>query len=303
MNIQEILVDALRLKAANKERSLQTQIGVSQLGGCRAQTWLQITNAPKGNQTRVWPSLMGTALHELIEESLAAYSLGAFILESKVEFDGLPGHIDWWYPEDGAIIDWKTKVKKNMEYFPSTQEVWQVQTYAYMKAQEGHEVKTVTLFALPRDGDETNFECHTEPYNESVALQAIAWLKDVQSRTERPEPEMPAEVFCAPYCEYFGVSCPGKTSFKSGDEITDPVAIRAASDYVEISNEIKVLEARKEGAKTALENVDGVTPDGISVNWSLVAGRRTIDEQAVLAHMGEVPKKQGEPSMRLVVKA
>ena len=250
----------------------------------------------------VWPSMMGTALHSLIEECLDSYSLGAYILESKVEFEGLPGHVDWWYPEDGAIIDWKTKTKKNLDYFPSTQEIWQVQTYAYMKAQEGCEVKTVTLFALPRDGDESDFLCHTEPYNEAIALQAIAWLAEVKAMEEPPSPEMPAEVFCKKYCTFFGVSCEGKTDRKSGDAITDPIAISAALEYVEISEQIKLLEARKDGAKDALENVDGITPDGISVSWSSIAGRKTIDEVAVMAAMGEIPRKQGEPSSRLAVK-
>ena len=302
-DIQEILITAMKSQDSQRERSLQEEIGVSQLGGCRTQVWLQIKGAPKGNETLRLPSMMGTAIHTMIENALSAYSFGTYQLEQEVEFGGLKGHIDWYIPEAGAVIDWKTTKLKNLEYFPSTQQRWQVQTYGYLLAKNGRKVETVSLVAIARDGDERNVVVHTEPYDESIALQAIAWLEDVKSRTEKPDAEENAEIFCRHYCPYFGVSCEGKTFFKSGDLISDPVAISAASDYVEISNEIKVLEARKESAKTALENVDGVTPDGISVNWSLVAGRRTIDEQAVLAHMGEVPKKQGEPSMRLVVKA
>lgn len=303
MNIHDVLMEALKGLDSNRDRSLQTEIGVSQLGGCRTQVWLQLQGAPKGNETLRLPSMMGTAIHSMIENALNAYSFGTYELEQEIEFGGLKGHIDWYEPESGALTDWKSTKLKNLEYFPSTQQRWQVHTYGYLKSKNKANVKTVTLVALARDGDERNIVVHTEEYDESVALQALAWLDDVKSRTEMPEPEKDAVTWCPNYCEYFGSSCEGKTFFKSGDEITDPVAIRAASDYAEISAEIKVLEARKEGAKTALENVDGVTPDGISVNWSLVAGRRTIDEQAVLAHMGEVPKKQGEPSMRLVVKA
>lgn len=302
MNIHDVLLEALNGLDSNRERSLQTQIGVSQLGGCRTQVWLQLQDAPKGNQTLRLPSMMGTAIHSLIETALTAYSFGAYELEQEVEFGGLKGHIDWYVPEAGAVIDWKTTKLKNLEYFPSTQQRWQVHTYGYLLAKNGRKVETVSLVAIARDGDERNVVVHTEPYDESVALQAIAWLEDVKSRTDKPDAEKNAEVWCQHYCSYFGVSCEGKTFFKSGELISDPVAVKAATDYAEISNEIKVLEARKEAAKTALENVDGVTPDGISVNWSLVAGRRTVDEQAVLAHMGEVPKKQGEPSMRLVVK-
>jgi hypothetical protein len=302
MNIQDVLLEALKGLDSNRDRSLQTEIGVSQLGGCRTQVWLQLQGAPKGNETLRLASMMGTAIHTLIETALTAYSFGAYELEQEVEFGGVKGHIDWYVPEAGAVIDWKTTKLKNLEYFPSTQQRWQVHTYGYLLAKNGRKVETVSLVAIARDGDERNVLVHTEPYDESVALQALAWLEDVKSRTDKPDAEENAEVFCRHYCEYFGVSCEGKTFFKSGDPITDPVAITAAKDYLEISNEIKVLEARKESAKTALENVDGVTPDGISVNWSLVSGRRTIDEAVVLATMGEVPKKQGEPSMRLAVK-
>ena len=302
MNIQDVLIEALKGLDNNRDRSQQTEIGVSQLGGCRTQVWLQLNGATKCNETLRLPSMMGTAINTLIETALSAYSFGAYELEQEVEFGGLKGHIDWYVPEAGVVIDWKTTKLKNLEYFPSTQQRWQVHTYGYLLAKNGRKVETVSLVAIARDGDERNILVHTEPYDESVTLAALAWLEDVKSRTEAPEPEENAEVFCQHYCVYFGKSCAGKTFFKSGELISDPVAIQAAADYVEISNEIKVLEARKEGAKTALENVDGVTPDGISVAWSLVAGRRTIDEQVVLAHMGEVPKKQGEPSMRLVVK-
>ena len=302
MNIHETLMDALKSYDNNRERSLQTEIGVSQLGGCRTQVWLQRNKALGGNPTLRLPSLMGTAIHTLIETALSSYSLGAFQLETAVEFEGLPGHIDWYIPESGSVVDWKTTKLKNMAYFPSTQQRWQVHTYGYLLAQNGHEVKTVTLVAIPRDGTENDIVVHTEDYDESVALEALAWRDDVLSRKEAPAPEKDPVQFCKNYCQYFSVSCDGKQYSKSGDEITDPVAILAAKDYIDLDLSIKALETQKDAARTALENVNGITPDGISVGWSSVAGRKTIDEQAVLASMGEVPRKQGEPTMRLVVK-
>ena len=301
-DIQEILITALKSQDSQRERSLQEEIGVSQLGGCRTQVWLQIKGAPKGNETLRLPSMMGTAIHTMIENALSAYSFGTYQLEQEVEFGGLKGHIDWYIPDAEAVVDWKTSTLKNSDYFPSTQQRWQVHTYGYLLNKTGKPVKTVSLVAIYRDGTENHIKVHTENYDESIALQALAWLEDVKSRTEQPDPEMPALIFCKGYCPYYGVSCEGKTDRKNGEPITDPVAILAAKEYLEICNSIKALETSKERAKSALENVDGITPDGIYVSWSEVAGRKTIDEQAVLAHMGEVPKKQGEPSMRLVVK-
>ena len=152
MEIREVLMDALKSYDNNRERSQQTEIGVSQLGGCRTQVWLQHNKALGGNPTYRLPSLMGTAIHTLIESALSAYSFGDYKLETAVEFEGLPGHIDWYIPETGSVVDWKTTKLKNLDYFPSTQQRWQVHTYGYLLAQNGHEVKNVTLVAIPRDG-------------------------------------------------------------------------------------------------------------------------------------------------------
>jgi hypothetical protein len=38
------------------------------------------------------------------------------------------------------------------------------------------------------------------PYDKSVALEALAWLKDLEARTEAPAPEM-SGVFCQSYCD------------------------------------------------------------------------------------------------------
>ena len=58
MNIHDVLMEALKGLDSNRDRSLQTEIGVSQLGGCRTQVWLQLQDAPKGNETLRLPALL-----------------------------------------------------------------------------------------------------------------------------------------------------------------------------------------------------------------------------------------------------
>ena len=70
MKIDELLVKALFDYDFSRARSQQTQIGVSQIGGCRKQVWLQLQNTPKENNTLKLPALMGTAIHKMIEEAL-----------------------------------------------------------------------------------------------------------------------------------------------------------------------------------------------------------------------------------------
>lgn len=304
MKIDEMLMKALSSYDNNRERSQQEQIGVSQLGGCRKQVWLQLNKAEKTNQNTLrLPALMGTAIHKMIEEALVKESWGEYWLEEELEYDGLKGHVDLYIPEIGAVVDWKTTKLKNLDYFPSKQQRWQVHVYAWLIQKAGNATpKTVTLVAIPRDGDERQIKIHTEEYNEQIALEAVAWLRDVQSRDVAPEPERYAAQFCQHYCSYFGDKCGGKGKEFTGEIIEDTTVISAVKRYLELDSQIKDLTSQKDGVKAALENVNGVTPDGVKVSWSQINGRTSIDEQEVKKLLGFVPTKQGDSSMRLTVK-
>lgn len=301
MKIDEMLMKALTQYDNNRARSQQVEIGVSQIGGCRKQVWLQLQDAERTNDTLKLPALMGTAIHKMIEEALAA-DWNEYQMEREVEYDGLMGHIDLYVPSIGAVVDWKTTKLKNLDYFPSKQQRWQVHLYAFLLSKNGETPKTVTLVGIPRDGDERHIKIHTENYDEQMAMDALLWLADVKQSTEAPAPERHAAQFCQHYCPYFGDICTGKGKEVNTETITDEVVIGAVDKYLEISAEIKTLEDKKDGIKALLENVDGVTPSGVAVKWSQVAGRSSIDEQEVQKLLGYVPKKQGDPSMRLTVK-
>jgi len=282
----------------SRPRSLQKAIGVSSLGGCRRQVWHNSQGHTETNPTLRLPAILGTAIHSHIEKALPA---DGALIEHRVEVEGYPpATIDYY--KDGQVVDWKTIKLSGVDYFVSEQQRWQVQTYGYLLAQTGVEVHTVTLIGIPRDGTEEDIIVHSEPYDPSIAERAFAWLKDVESRTEAPAPERDAISFCKKYCGFYGSLCTGITKDTSGEAITDVTATAAALRYVEIMAEQKALDAEKEAAKAALEGVSGITIDGIKVGWSEVAGRRTPDTDAIQMALGEIPMKQGNPSMRLTVK-
>jgi CRISPR/Cas system-associated exonuclease Cas4 (RecB family) len=305
MKIDEMLVKALVAYDATRERSLQKEIGVSQIGGCRRSVYFYLNGEPKVNNTLRLPALMGTAIHKMIEEAIineAKETWADYETEKEVTYDGLKGHIDLFIPSAGAVIDWKTTKLKNLDYFPSKQQRWQVQLYAYLLENNGYEVKTVTLVGIPRDGDERNIKTHTEEYNREIALDGMTWLREVQAMTMPPAPERYAAQFCQHYCSYFGDSCGGKGKEVTAEVIEDIEIISAVEKFIEVDSKIKELDKVKDGIKAALENVNGTTPNGVKVSWSQIAGRSSIDEAEVLEKLGYVPKTQGEPSMRLSVK-
>jgi CRISPR/Cas system-associated exonuclease Cas4 (RecB family) len=304
MEIETMLMKALTAYDASRERSLQKEVGVSQIGGCRKQVWLQIQGTPKENETIKLPSLMGTAIHKMIEEAISNGDIsGDYELEQEVEWDGLKGHIDLYIPSVGAVVDWKTTKKSSLTYFPSTQQRWQVQLYAYLLEKNGKTPQTVTLVAIPRDGDERHIKTHTEEYNPFVAIEALQWLNEVKAQNEAPAPEKYAAQWCQHFCSYYGTACGGiEGKVDTAEIIEDEKIIFAAEQYLELDRQIKTLTAQKDSAKEVLENVNGSTPSGIQVSWTVVGGRTTIDESEVEKLLGAVPKKTGEPSMRLSVK-
>jgi hypothetical protein len=309
MTIANELIKAVTASSKGSSRSLQKQVGPSEIGGCRRKTWLKINGYQSTNpNTLRLSAIMGTAIHTYIQEAFERQDpfKERYILEGEFEYEGLMGHVDMYDKENCEVVDWKTVKKTNLTYFPSKQQRMQVQLYGYLLTKNGTEVKTVTLVAIPRDGDERDIVFHSEPYDESVALAGLAWLKEVQEMTEAPAPEKDA-FFCQHYCNFYDatgtVGCTGKGKAEAeGALIEDEEARSAARDYLQVISEINELEKAKDSLKVMLEGISGVTPEGIKVIWSSVAGRKSIDEDKVRELLGDVPVKYGRESYRLSVK-
>jgi hypothetical protein len=251
-------------------------------------------------------AIMGTAIHAAIEEALSDNP--DVMIETSVEYNGMKAHIDCYVPGTGDVIDWKTSKVKNLSYFPSTQQRWQVQTYGYLLAKNGHDVKRVSLVAIARDGDERDVKVHTEDYNEAMALEALSWLEAIKASEVAPEPER-EENYCQHYCKFYDASgqlgCVGLKKERIASEevlIQDKDASTNAMKYLQLDEKIKELTKEKDSLKSALEGIAGVTDTGIQVRWNKIAGPTSVDKDEVLAKLGFVPTKQGADSLRLTIK-
>lgn len=311
---KELLLQVLHNKDAGRDRSTQKEVGPSELGGCRRKVWYRINGQPETNDNELkLAAIMGTAIHAEIEKALAiADPTGErFVVEQEVEAEGIKAHIDLWIPETGAVVDWKTSKVRNLAYFPSTQQRWQVQVYGYLLEKSGKgKPKTVNLVAIARDGDERDVKVHTEDYDPAIAQEAFNWLAAVKESHEAPEPEKD-ETYCRFYCKYYDASgemgCVGlKKGMAKGSEevavIADPDAETNAMLYLQLDEQIKELENKRDSIKESLQGIAGVTQTGIRVQWTTVAGRSAVDSEEVEKLLGFVPKKQGAESTRLSVK-
>ena len=308
---KELLLSVLHQKDASKSRSKQRQVGPSEIGGCRRKVWYRLNDQPETNfNLSKLAAIMGTAIHAEIEKAIEAVDPEGktYLVETEVEYDGIKAHVDLFVPGTGDVIDWKTSKIKNLGYFPSTQQRWQVQVYGYLLSKNGYVVNRVSLVAIARDGDERDVKVHTEAYDESVALTALGWLATVKESKELPAPEKDAS-YCQHYCQFYDASgemgCDGlkKERTAVSDVIIDDADVdKNALLYLQLGQAIKELEKQQDSLKESFVGLLGTTQSGIEVSWSTIKGRETVDSSEVEKLLGFVPKKVSAESQRLSVK-
>ena len=308
---KELLLHVLHAQDASRDRSMQTEVGPSEIGGCRRKVWYRLNAQPhtNDNQSKL-AAIMGTAIHAAIEDAIGAIDPEGkeYLVETEVAFGDMKAHVDLFVPSTGAVIDWKTSKVKNMSYFPSNQQRWQVQIYGYLLSKNGYEVKTVNLVAIARDGNEKDVKVHTEPYDEVMALAALTWLENVKASKELPAPEKDAS-FCKDYCQYYDATeqmgCGGLKKERivlSEVVIEDEEVDKHALHYLQLDSKIKELEKERDSFKASLEGATGTTKSGIEISWTTVKGRETVDAKEVEKLLGFVPKVAGNESVRLNIK-
>jgi CRISPR/Cas system-associated exonuclease Cas4 (RecB family) len=291
---------------------MQTEVGPSEIGGCKRKVWYRLNAQPHTNENQSkLAAIMGTAIHAAIEDAIGAIDPEGkeYLVETEVAYGDMKAHVDLFVPGTGAVIDWKTSKIKNLSYFPSKQQRWQVQVYGYLLSKNGYEVKTVNLVAIARDGAEKDVKVHTEPYDEAIALEAFDWLASVKASTTLPEPEKD-QSFCKDYCQYYDVTeemgCGGLKKERivlSEVVIEDEEVDKHALHYLQLDGKIKELEKERDSLKASLEGATGTTASGIEISWTTVKGRESIDSNEVEKLLGFVPKVVGAESVRLNIKS
>ena len=308
---KELLLHVLHAQDASRDRSLQTEVGPSEIGGCKRKVWYRLNAQPHTNENQSkLAAIMGTAIHAAIEEAIGALDPEGkeYLVETEVAFGDMKAHVDLFVPSTGAVIDWKTSKIKNLSYFPSNQQRWQVQLYGYLLTKNGYQVNTVNLVAIARDGAEKDIKVHTEPYDETMALAALSWLANVKASTTLPEPEKD-QSFCKDYCQYYDATeemgCGGLKKERivlSEVVIEDAEVDKHALHYLQLDSKIKELEKERESLKESLQGSTGVTASGVEISWTTVKGRETVDAKEVEKLLGFVPKVFGNESVRLNIK-
>jgi len=95
----------------------------------------------------------------------------------------ITGTVDLFDRSEGAVIDWKvvgvTTLRKAQSEGPSQAYRVQSQIYGLALQQEGFAVRTTSIAMLPRNGPLSSLLVMEEPYDQTIAEQALARLAAV----------------------------------------------------------------------------------------------------------------------------
>lgn len=170
-------------------RSVQKKLGPSQAGEpCVRRLAYSLLEIPKNNlDSDPLPSLVGTGAHDMLAKAFEAHNrtLGwkRWVVEERVQCGPLAGTGDLYDALYKTVIDHKfpgaTGLKKYKSAGPS--QVYRMQAHLYGKGHiaAGRPVERVAIDFYPRGGFLSGSFRWSEPYDETIADQAIERLHGI----------------------------------------------------------------------------------------------------------------------------
>lgn len=212
----DIMIEAM----VNQPRSLQKKIGPSEMGiECSRAILHKLAFTPEPARGPAWKPQVGTALHDQQERWFqAAAAKGAAeenrwlceqsVVVGQIGGEDHKGSTDLFDSWGHAVGDWKFVGQSMLKHYkskgPSQQYRTQAHLYGRGWALEGWKVDLVMIFFIPRDGELTDSLVWSEPYDESVALNALSRMNQLNGLLQAIGLEQALSLY--PECE--GRFCP-----------------------------------------------------------------------------------------------
>lgn len=171
-------------------RSQQVRIGPSEVGNpCDLCLGRKLAGVPELPGPAAWIPTVGTAVHAWLEETFVVLNRDhpaghiRYLLEQTVsvgEIDGteITGHCDMYDRLNAIVVDWKTvgphRLKAYRAHGPGPTYRAQAHLYARGWTRRGLPVDHVAIAFLPRNEELHRAWFWSEPYDESIALDALA---------------------------------------------------------------------------------------------------------------------------------
>jgi hypothetical protein len=271
---------------AARPRSLQSAVGWSEVGGCRAQIGYKLSGAWPSDETDSWGAQRGTAIHEYLQGILAAPGVR---MEVDTEYRGIPGHAD--IVDAVSCTDIKTSKLANSKLWAADHKLLfekRVQVHGYgaglVDTGDLPEDATMRLLVIPVDGTFSDWWAYEEPFDRALADHGADRLEEVRRRMEAGEhlPKDKPYAYCADWCEFFSL-CRSQDDPKAAEEITDPEAAAAVAAYGEAHGIWSAANKEKDRLAPLIRGLRGTAGD-----WRISLGKpgedkEVLDEAAIRA--------------------
>lgn len=250
--IRDVLLNVIRHKIENNPRSLQREIGPSEIGHpCTRWMAYKLAGTPPIPRKRdKWRATVGTFVHKGLDETFSEANSMAFELtrhhlwltENRVNVgtvragDGydIYGSCDLYSVIYQMVIDWKivgptTMKEVKSKKVPEPKYVIQSHSYGRGWQRGGVPVVDVGVFFLPAAGELEEGILWHEPFNESLAVEAINRVDAVQrlvNQTGRLAPALVpgTEHYCEDRCEWFKYKSDDLTEGCPGANLKPPTS-------------------------------------------------------------------------------
>lgn len=305
-----------------RPRSQQTEIGMSEIGGCRRRAGYRLAGTTPTNTSGSVQAVMGSAVHHAVEtvhrEMQAEGQIPAEdLVEYPVRFAGVLGHIDRYIAADAALLDVKTTSDRWLQHIkihgPDRAHLWQTHLYGAALVAEGRAVRRIVIDYLARDtGDNHRVE---QPFQPSIVSEALDWLDTVRTTPLEflNRDYDPQSSFCQ-HCPFRDDCWAGGVAARDERSVLyveQPDAAKWAEQLWqarEAAAAAKKLEDEAKGALDALRPIDERGSQVVDVGWRLplkwtVTEPQRLDTEAVKREYAKTgakpPMKFGKPSIRL----
>lgn len=264
---------ALNSFEAMRPRTMQRELGVSSVGGCRAEALYRLTGVAETDCPPARKALHGTALHALYGQAMSWYDPDLIVEpELKITLPSgiiIVGHPDFIDPAEPSVTDLKTKddeaaLHTQRRAGSSEQQRYGRHLYGLGAIQAGlvHETDLLVRNVwVDRAGQSTEPFVEQEPFDFGVVLAADSWIQDLMYAAEHGE-EVPKDKhfeYCRAYCPFF-THCRGAETHGEAT-VTDAEMVAAAAALYEgrvISKDGGMLEkAAKVTLAPLQQNVTG----------------------------------------------
>lgn len=185
--VADDIIDAIADYDANRPRSIQTTIGPSEIGTpCDRRLAHKLAGTPSSNDRGLsWRPFVGTSVHVELKEALRRrdpegwrWQTESTVYVGDIDGQEITGHCDVYDAVTATVIDYKvvgpTTLRDARANGPRPAYRVQVHTYGRGWALRGFPVDTVAILYLPAAGEIRDRVFWHTPYDESVALAALA---------------------------------------------------------------------------------------------------------------------------------